>query len=345
MNILAIRFTAVGDLVISIPYLVDLLEKKPDFHIFLATKQQMQAFLPAHPRLHPQFFTLEDQKKGFWGLLKFFFRLRKLQIDVVSDLHNNIRSNILMRLFQLTGAKVFQLNKIRHLRKQNTRKVDKNRVNLPYIGHLYKEVLEHSSWASLQFQPLVDVPKYYPSDYKLPKKFDGQTLIGIAPFAARPTKIYPLEQMKAALDLLLIHKHFSFVFFGFGNDENKILDNWAASHPERCIVSRDLGGFNNEITVMSQLDLMVTMDSANLHFAFLAGTKTLSIWGTTHSDLGFAPPLSDLQHRLEISTDELTCRPCSVYGNKPCYRGDHACMQWITSETVAAKIMELASNE
>src|SRR5690606_30074874 len=102
---------------------------------------------------------------------------------------------------------------------------------------------------------------------------------------------------------------------------------------------------NNEITVMSQLDLMVTMDSANLHFAFLAGTKTLSIWGTTHSDLGFAPPLSDLQHRLEISTDELTCRPCSVYGNKPCYRGDHACMQWITSETVAAKIMELASNE
>ena len=345
MNILAIRFTAVGDLVISIPYLIDLLEKKPDFHIFLATKQQMTAFLPIHPRLHPQFFTLEDQKSGFWGLIKYFFRLRKLQIDVVADLHNNIRSNVLMRLFQLTGAKVFQLDKIRHLRKQNTRKTNKKRVNLPYIGHLYKEVLEHSSWASLQSQPLVDIQKYYPSEYVFPGSFDNPIKIGIAPFAARPTKIYPLDQMKVALDLLMEHKHFSLVLFGFGKEENAILDNWAASYGERCLVSYQLGGFNNEMKVMSKLDLMVTMDSANLHFAFLTGTKTLSIWGTTHSNLGFAPPLSDLQHRLEISTDELPCRPCSVYGKNPCYRGDHACMRQIQSNTLALKIIELTSNK
>lgn len=343
MNILSIRFTAVGDLVISLPYLIDLLEKKPDFHIYLATKEQMKVFLPIHPRLHPQFLTIKDQKKGFLGLLSFFFRTRKYQIDVVADLHNNIRSNVLLRLFQLTGAKVFQMDKMRHFRKQNTRKVDKVRTKLPYIGHQYKMVLEHSSWATLDSHPKIDVSKYYPSDYQIPDKFKDKILIGIAPFAARKTKIYPLNKMRLGIEKIMKDERFVLVLFGFGDEERKILDEWTELFPGRCIKSYEVGGFNNEMALMRKLDLMVCMDSANLHFAALAGTKTLSIWGTTHPDLGFAPPLSEYHHRLEVDVEELPCRPCSVYGNKPCYRGDHACMEWISPTSIIKRVLELTS--
>lgn len=343
MNILAIRFTAVGDLVISLPYLIDLLEKRADFHIYLATKEQMKTFLPAHPRLHPCFLTLEDQKAGLWGLLKFFFRSRKHQIDVVADLHNNIRSNILLRLFQLTGAKVFQMDKIRYLRNQNTRRKNKVRTLLPYIGHQYKTVLEHSSWTTLEKYPRIDISDYYPSGYELSEEFRDKILVGIAPFAARETKIFPLHLMQAAIEEVMQDERYVLFLFGAGSKEREVLDSWAVLFPGRSIKSYDLGGFNNEIAVMKKLDIMVCMDSANLHFATLAGTQTLSIWGSTHADLGFAPPLSEIHHRLEIDVETLPCRPCSVFGNKPCYRGDHACMEWITSDRLAGKIKELTS--
>ena len=77
------------------------------------------------------------------------------------------------------------------------------------------------------------------------------------------------------------------------------------------------------------------MDSANMHLASMYNVPVLSIWGATHPFAGFMGWGQPEDYVLSI---DLPCRPCSVYGNKPCYRGDHACMQGIDTEKIISKI-------
>jgi ADP-heptose:LPS heptosyltransferase len=88
------------------------------------------------------------------------------------------------------------------------------------------------------------------------------------------------------------------------------------------------------------LDLMLCVDSSNMHLAALSGTKLLSIWGGTHPDVGFGPYNYDDQSILQISREVLPCRPCSTYGTEKCYRGDFACLTFIKPEQVVKRMSE-----
>ena len=85
----------------------------------------------------------------------------------------------------------------------------------------------------------------------------------------------------------------------------------------------------------SHLDVMLSMDSANMHLASLVNIPVVSIWGATHPYAGFMG-----WKQLPVNTVQLdlSCRPCSVYGQKPCWRGDYACLRDIKPEQVIAKI-------
>jgi ADP-heptose:LPS heptosyltransferase len=78
------------------------------------------------------------------------------------------------------------------------------------------------------------------------------------------------------------------------------------------------------------------MDSANMHLASLFGVPVVSVWGATHLFAGFMGYGQSADNAVQI--DALTCRPCSVFGNKPCFRGDHACMEWIKPEQISEKV-------
>ena len=97
-------------------------------------------------------------------------------------------------------------------------------------------------------------------------------------------------------------------------------------------------GFREELQVISGLDLMVSMDSANMHFASIYGVPVVSIWGGTHPWLGFYGWGQDPENAMQVDLD---CRPSSVFGNKPCSRGDLSCMNRISPMMVFGRIMEL----
>jgi ADP-heptose:LPS heptosyltransferase len=86
------------------------------------------------------------------------------------------------------------------------------------------------------------------------------------------------------------------------------------------------------------MDLAVSMDSANMHLASLFGIPVISIWGATHPFTGFNGWNQPPGNAVQI---DLYCRPCSVFGNKPCYRGDHACMQLLPEEMILERIKSL----
>lgn len=86
---------------------------------------------------------------------------------------------------------------------------------------------------------------------------------------------------------------------------------------------------------MSHLDVMLCMDSVNMHLAALTGIRIVSVWGATHPFAGFL----GWNHRMgDVVQVDMPCRPCSVFGNVPCMRGDHACMNAIDPITIADSV-------
>ena len=75
----------------------------------------------------------------------------------------------------------------------------------------------------------------------------------------------------------------------------------------------------------------------------MAGAPLLSVWGGTHPDVGFGPYGKNNENEsiLQVGRDVLPCRPCSVYGKEDCYRGDFACLNYITPDQVVARMEKL----
>ena len=161
-----------------------------------------------------------------------------------------------------------------------------------------------------------------------------QKWIGIAPFAKHKGKIYPLELQEQVVAHFAANPAVKVFLFGGGKSEQEVFDSWIAKYPS--VVSM-IGKLNmrTELNLMSHLDVMLSMDSANMHLASLVNIPVVSVWGATHPYAGFMG-----WKQLPVNTVQLdlSCRPCSVYGQKPCWRGDYACLRDITPEQVIAKI-------
>ena len=121
---------------------------------------------------------------------------------------------------------------------------------------------------------------------------------------------------------------------GGGKSEKEVFDRWTAKYPSVLSLIGKLK-MDTELNLMSHLDVILSMDSANMHLASLVNIPVVSVWGATHPYAGFMG-----WKQLPVNTVQLdlSCRPCSVYGQKPCWRGDYACLRDITPEQVIAKI-------
>ena len=163
--------------------------------------------------------------------------------------------------------------------------------------------------------------------------------IGIAPFAKHRGKIYPIELQEQVVAHFAANPTVKVFLFGGGKEEQEVFDRWTKKYPS---VTSLIGKLNlsTELNLMSYLDVMLSMDSANMHLASLVGIPVVSIWGATHPYAGFMGWKQQPDHTVQL---DLSCRPCSVYGQKPCFRGDYACLMQITPRQVIEKIERIIS--
>ena len=135
-----------------------------------------------------------------------------------------------------------------------------------------------------------------------------------------------------------------FLFGGRGYEE-ALLDQWAFEYPRVKSVAGKYS-LDQELALISRLDLLICMDSANMHFASLVGTRVLSVWGATHPYAGFYGYHQDPEDCIQL---DLPCRPCSVFGQKPCLRKDWACMKQLNPDLIINKVLtslnEMVSDE
>ena len=342
-RILVFRFSAMGDVALTLPVLQSLKNAFPEIEITLVTRPK---FKPIFDQADINVFgaDLDQYYTGIPGLQRLFNKLRDLKPDAIFDLHDNLRTRILGLLFRLFGIPVYVFEKGR-LSKQKATGSDRihHRDQLPHTTSRYLKVFKR---AGLDFE--IADPPYIRFDKnheffltKLnPDLNSGLRLIGVAPFAAHRTKIWPLEKFKDLFRDFENHQNIRFLLFGGGKLEIEIFKQIERDHPNTTSLAGILS-LQEELKVISSLEAMICVDSSNMHLASLCGVPVLSIWGGTHRITGFGPLPNHQNKIIEIDLNELPCRPCSVYGKSICMRGDFACMEQISAKKTGEALKEM----
>lgn len=319
-KLLIIRFSALGDVAMLVPMIENLANIYPKLSITILSRQQTAPLFADLPdNVHFLGADLRGKHKGIRGMNRLLQEIDYQQFDAVADMHDVLRSKYLRMRFRLIGKRISIIRKGR-IDKYLLTKRHHISYHFPTTIERYQDVLQRLE-LPVQLSPQ--------------RTNGGERIgIGIAPFAAHKGKIYPLEKM-AEVVRLLSNDGEPIYLFGAGQQEQTLLEQWAVTYPNVTSLAgkQDMA---KEITIMRGLRLMVTMDSANMHLASIAGTRVLSIWGATHPAAGF---LGYGQSESDCIQRDLPCRPCSVYGNKPCQYGDYHCLD-ITPEEIANRIQQ-----
>lgn len=354
-HLLVIRFSAMGDVAMTVPVVYALATQYPHLRITVLSRPFARPFFEGlAPNVGFMGADIKGEYKGVKGLNALYRRLVAKQFTAVADLHSVLRSDYLRMRFHLDRYRVAHIDKHRKAKRQLVAKEHKQLRQLPTSFDNYAQVFARLGYPVR----LANIPDGKDGQAETPVfrsifgegrgdaallpagvqtlLADASAAVGIAPFAAHQGKIYPQELMERVV-ALFVQKHPESRLFLFGNgaDEMKVMDRWAEAYPQVTNASALLHGLSEELILMSHLRLMVSMDSGNMHFASLVGTPVVSIWGATHPYAGFLGWRQPERNAIQVS---LPCRPCSVYGNKPCLRGDYACLRNIEPEMVVHRM-------
>lgn len=328
-HILIIRLSALGDIVISIPLIKEYARKNPKIQFSVLSPRLVAPLFEGVENLHFIPFDIQKEKKSIWDIIRFARGLRKLNITEVADIHNVHRSRILRYYLQLYGIPNKVIFKNRKTRKQLIRKKNKIIVPLKTSLRKYEEVFVALKLKDLRFA-------FAPVPVKDANHFLYRR-IGIAPFAKHAGKCWPLEYMEEVIQQLSADPNNKILLFGGGTYESGILSEWMEKYPNTESVAGK-HTLAEEQEFIKSLDVMVSMDSANMHLASLAYTPVISIWGATHPYAGFYGWGQNPENAIQAN---MPCRPCSIFGNKKCLRNDYACLYAIKPEKVLQKIFEV----
>ncbi len=288
------------------PVLKELLENNKNYKISLLTNFQFFPFFRAFNDVNLIPFDKKKQHKGLFGMFRLFKEIKKLDLDYVVDLHEVLRTNFLKAVLKVP---FYQINKGRD-EKQNLVS-GKIFAPLKSTHQRYRDVFEK---IGISIKPLskTQIHRVDISDLKLIPK-NNKLLIGIAPFAAHNGKEYPIVQMEEVIKE--INKDFNVILFGGGKKEEFILDDLAGKHSNVINIANKFS-LDQEMDVISNLSIMLSMDSANGHIAALMGIKVLTIWGVTHPFAGFSPYGQTDKNNILVNRMQFPKIPTSIYGEK-----------------------------
>lgn len=340
MRLLVLRFSAMGDVALLAPVLQALIRKYSSLSITLLTRKNFKPFFYNMPGVEIIGVDLNKDYRGLRGLYRLFREMKALgPYDAGVDVHDSTRTKVLKFFFRISGLRFTSIVKGRFEKRKQVRKKNKILKPLPHTVERYMNTFARSGFQA----PIGNGPWINPDTISrslaheflktesLTKK--NNFWIGIAPFAGHNQKMWPLEKTKAFLDILLSRLDAEIFLFGGGKKEIAILQKWKGEHSNVHLIAGNIS-LEGELAFIPRLDLMIAMDSLNMHLAALLGVKLLSIWGATHPYSGFGPYGQGEESIIQIPIEELPCRPCSIFGKTPCYRKDLACMNRIEPEHV-----------
>ena len=370
---LILRFSSLGDVAMTVPVLRCITQKYAEDKFIFVTNDKFSPLFDEFENLEVFPVDFKKSYKGFFGLLKLFRNLLKIRPSKIVDLHSVIRTKIISVLFKLSGCQIASLNKNRRGRKLLTRKKNKVFKPLKPVQLLYQETFnkigfsidlmrDHSfprlpklSWANAYFE-------FRRRDYR------DEFWIGIAPFAKHKNKVYPFDLMQNLVESLSkktfmydgdAYTKFTLFLIGHGDSEVKLLDQLKGKdeytfnidgitpfpsrdefvdYHDREPNKNDI--FRNELELISNLNLMISMDSANGHLAANYDVPVITLWGHTHPYAGFTTFNYDSKNQFTVDREKFPMIPTSIYGNKNTNGYDDA-MRTIKFDEIVKRVDEI----
>jgi ADP-heptose:LPS heptosyltransferase len=330
------RLSAMGDVAMTVPVLRAFVKQHPEVQLTVISRPFFKPFFDGIPNL--TFFVFDDKErhKGFVGLVRLYKDLKKLHIDAFADLHNVLRSKVVRTFFALSGKKTAFVDKAREDKKALMRAENKIFKQLPTMFERHIKVFEELGFSVDLSNPVFPKKAVLSAEITDLIGENYQKLIGIAPFAQYESKVYPLDLMEEVIAKLAENKEYTILLFGGGKKEIEILE--SLSKPFKNVIN--VAGkikFQQELKLISNLDVMLSMDSGNAHIAAMLGVKVITLWGATHPYAGFLPFNQKIEEALVSDRTKFPLLPTSVYGNKIVHGYEDA-MRTISPDKVVSSI-------
>lgn len=335
-KIVVLRFSAMGDVAMVASVLPELVSQNSGTELVMVSRSTFKPFFDGitNVSFHP--IEPKTTHKGLTGLYQLFLELKKYDAVGVADLHDNIRSRVLCLFFWLAGVEINRIDKGRREKSALTRPVNKVFKQLRQTVERYADVFKAFNLDLKLSHQLVKQKRQIPA--KAESWFNNSSnnkKIGISPFAQHIYKVYALTNMEmviAELDNL----SYDIFIFGGGKQEQAVAADWEDKFKN---VKSLIGNFTltEELAIISNLDVMLSMDSSGMHMASLVGVPVVSIWGPTHPYAGF---LGYGQLESDCLQIDDPIRPNSIYGNKPCLSGVIPCIDLVKPEMVVDRIKQ-----
>ena len=336
-NVLVMRLSVLGNVAMTIPVLYPVCKANPDTRFIMLTKMWPATMFHDRPaNLKVVDFDVKGNHSGLFGLLKLSAQLYKLyDIDAVADLHNVSGTKIIDAYMMARGAKVARLDREQSKRKALTT----HRSNEPVtpIHQRYRNVFTQLGFeAPDTFTHLYDGRDWPESPIVMDKK-EGQRWIAISPFSSHENKTYPLEKMEQVIAELTKHENYWVFLMGGGKAEKIALRQIARKYKNVVSMAEVKHKFIDEYALFAKCDLMLTMESANMHLASLVDLQAMTIWGPTSPACGYLGYNQIVEDDIQLDMD---CRPCSITGDKQCKFKDYRCLKNIDPMDIARRVVE-----
>lgn len=329
-HLLVLRTSAMGDVAMLPHALRALRAAYPALRITVATRA---LFRPFFAGLDVEFVEVDTKGRhhslrGMWRLAA---EVRRLGVDAVADVHDVLRSKAFRLSMRLHGIPVAHIRKGRSEKRARMHTgAAADAAPLKHTVTRYCDVFRRLGFEFPDPGPAGRRPHAEPMGPK------HGVWIGFAPFSAQRGKTYP-EALSRETVALLSARYDRVFIHGGGGDEARFAEEMERAHPNvTALYGRvKLAG---EIELIAGLDCLVSMDSLAMHLAALAATPVVSVWGATHPSLGFLGYGADPRNVLQA---DMPCRPCSVFGNKPCRYGDYRCLHAVTPQMIVDRVAQV----
>ncbi len=329
MKILIVRFSSIGDIVLTSPVIRCLKEQVNNVEIHFLSKKQFLPVLEANPFLS-RIYTIEKE------ITEVVDSLKNEKYDLIIDLHRNIRS---LRLKKALAVPSKSFNKL-NLEKWMLVNLGINKLPKIHIVDRYLKTCESLGVKN----DLKGLDYFIPSGREaapglLPESHQKK-YIAIAIGAQHATKRLPDRQLAALVNKI----HFPIVLLG-GKEDVASGERIAAIDPGKIVNGCGKFDLHGSALILKMAEVVITHDTGLMHIAAAFKKKIISIWGNTVPEFGMYPYLPGQQtESIMFENKALRCRPCSKIGHQECPKGHFKCMNELDMEKVANEANRLAEH-
>jgi len=309
-KVLIIRFSSIGDIILTTP-IIRVLKEQLNVEIHFITKEQFKEILTFNPHIT----KIHTFKKETNEIIN---ELKKESFDLIIDLHKNLRS---FSLINQLGVKSVNYNKLNFIKFVTVLLKDKKLLPKLHIVDRYFFALKSlgviNDGKGLEY--FINEKIINNSEIN---KLNQTKYIAIVLGGSYYTKQIPIEKLKE------ICKKISSQLILLGSKNESEIGSQLASNFKNVVNLCGKLSFNESAFVVKEAEWVITSDTGLMHVAAAYNKKIISVWGNTIPEFGMSPYLPNNENIL-LQVNDLNCRPCSKLGYKKCPKKHFNCMQKI----------------